>query len=251
MKVNLEYLGEDRLFPGAKRWKVEAIHVCTTRNQRKFTLKEQRIAARSLSFRHLNLNHDSKNKLLSFPENCTEGCHFNEARKAVDTVFRVSDPAVNAMIETGRIHAVSIEQIPTLGETCNEIACEQHGVAYIGMALLEKGVVPGDRDATGIVRVESLEEGTEVKIEDLMVSDDQRTCEECTDFEACHTCKHKTAKGEAAIAEQIKKIVEAHPEWKRDQVIAEALEKSGLAKNTETAWWWWNHTTEKYPNWVD
>ena len=126
MEVKLEYLGEDRLFPGAKRWKVEAIHVGTTRNQRKFTLKEQRIAARSLSFRSLNINHDSTNRLLPFPENATEGCHFNEQRLSVDCVFHVSDPTVNAMLESGRIHAVSIEQIPTLGETCDEISCEQH-----------------------------------------------------------------------------------------------------------------------------
>lgn len=250
VEVKLEYLGEDRLFPGAKKWKVEAIHVTTTRNQRKFTLEEQRIAGRSLSFRHLNINHDSANRLLPFPENCTEGCHFNEAKMAVDCIFRVSDPSVNAMIESGRIHAVSIEQIPTLGEKCDEISCEQHGVAYIGMALLESHVPPGDKDATGIVRVESLQEGSLVKISDLIVSNEQRTCKDCTDYEACHTCKHKTEAGEDCMDKAINEIISEHPDMKRDQVIAIALSKCKMAENLESANWWYRHTVEKYPDWV-
>ena len=249
MEVKLEYLGEDRLFPGAKRWKIEAIHVTTTRNQRKFTLEEQRIAGRSLSFRPLNLNHDFQNRQLPFPENATEGCHFNESRMSVDCIFHVSDPGINAMIESGRIHAVSIEQIPTLGETCDEISCEQHGVAYIGMALLENHIPPGDKDATGFVRVESAEK-KEVQIKDLIVSNAQRECKDCTDFEACHTCKHETMKGEDCMDNHIKEIMVAHPKMDRDQVLAIALDKCGLAKNSESAWWWHRHTLEKYPSWV-
>lgn len=250
VEVKLEYLGEDKMFPGAKKWKVEAIHVTTTRNQRKFTLEEQRLAARSLSFRPLNINHDSSSRLLPFPENCTEGCHFNEAKMAVDCVFRVVDPSVNAMIESGRIHAVSIEQIPTLGEKCDEVSCEQHGVAYIGMALLESHVPPGDAEATGIIRAESVKEGTQMKISNLIVSNEQRTCKDCTDFEACHTCKHKTEAGEQCMDNAIREIIAEHPDMTRDQVIAIALSKCGMAESAEASLWWYNHTVEKYPDWV-
>lgn len=247
MAVHFEYLGEDQMFPAAKKWKVEAIHVTTTRNKRKFTLEELTIAGRSLAYRPLNINHD-RSKPLQFPENCTEACHFNKARMAVDAIFHISDPAVNALIETNRINTVSIEQIPTLGETCDQIACEQHGVAFIGMALLESHVPPGDKDATGIVHVESQEAKTE-KISDLLVSDEQRICPDCTDFEACHTCKHKTAQGENKIAEQIEKIVKQSPKLKKEQIIGKAIAAAGLAGTVAESWWWYNHTEKKY-NWT-
>lgn len=248
MQVKLEYLGEDRLFPNAKRWKVEALHVTTTRNQRKFTLEELRISARSLSFRHLNLNHDFANKTLPFPENATEGCHFNERRMSVDCKFHISDPTVNALIESNRINAVSIEQIPTLGEKCDEISCEQHGVAFIGMALLESHLPPGDKDASGIVRAESYQPNKLEQISKLYVSNDQRTCQECTDYEACHSCKHTVEVGDDCVGNWIKKL-QQEPQFKnakRDQLIAIALKKCGLSNQPESAWWWYNHTVEKY-----
>lgn len=179
MEVKFEYLGEDKDFTNAKVWKVEAIHVTTTRNMRKFTKTELEASGRSLSFRPLNINHDSSRQL-QFPDNATLAMHFNPTTNAVEGAFRVSDPAINAMIETGRINAVSIEQIPTLGETCNQIICEQHGVAFIGMALLESNVPPGDPGTINKI----------VAMESLIVSDAQRECKECSDDTKCHTCKH-------------------------------------------------------------
>ena len=55
MSVRFEYSGEDSEYDNAKIWKVEAIHVTTTRNKRKFTEAELRTAGRSLSFRPLNI----------------------------------------------------------------------------------------------------------------------------------------------------------------------------------------------------
>jgi hypothetical protein len=182
-KVNIEYLGEDVDSPDAKIWKVEAIHVTTTRNKRKFTKAELESAGRSLSFRPLNINHDAS-KQMPYPENSTRAMHFNPATMAVEGSFRVTDPVINAMIETRRINSVSIEQIPTLGESCNEILCEQHGVAFIGMALLESTVLPGDPGTVNkIVKSESFKE--------LLVSDEQRVCKECSDEAVCHKCTHK------------------------------------------------------------
>lgn len=183
---------------------------------------------------------------MPFPENATEGCHFNERRMSVDCKFHISDPTINALIESNRINAVSIEQIPTLGEDCNEISCEQHGVAFIGMALLESHIPPGDKDASGIVHAESYVPNKLEQISRLMVSDGQRTCLECTDYEVCHTCKHNTVKGEDCMSDNIKEITTAHPDWERDQIIAVALKKCDLSNQPESAWWWYHHTVEKY-----
>jgi len=227
-KVHFEYLGEGHLFPGSKVWKVEAIHVTTTSNKRMFTQAELESAGRSLSFRPININHDRK-QLLPFPENQTLAMNFNRVSMAVEGSFSVSDPAINAMIETGRIRQVSIEQIPTAGESCNELRCEQHGVAFIGMALLESDVPPGDPNAN-------------IKIESLMVSDEQRTCTDCTDFIACEKCRHKS---EDCVSDSISEIKAAHPDWERDQVIATALSKCGKSK-PEEARAWYEYVLPKY-----
>ena len=52
---------------------------------------------------------------------------FDSISNSVKGRFRVTEPHINRMIETNKINTVSIEQLPTKGETCNEISCEQHG----------------------------------------------------------------------------------------------------------------------------
>jgi len=230
MQVHLEYLGEDQDFEGAKMYRVEAIHVTTTRNKRKFTKTEMELAGRSLSFRPLNINHD-ESRQLPFPENATLFMEFNPTMMCVEGRFRVLDTATNAMIETHRIKQVSIEQIPTKGESCNEISCEQHGVAFIGMALLEDGVEPGDEKAN-------------IKMESLIISDGQRTCKECTDFEACHSCKHKVEAGDKCMDDCLSKK-KADGKTINDQAIAICLSECGQSKKTE-AWWWWNRIKKRY-----
>lgn len=233
MEVKFEYLGEDVDSPNAKIWKVEAIHVTTTRNKRKFTKEELEVAGRSLSFRPLNINHETS-KQLDFPENSTRAMHFNPKTMAVEGSFRVVDPTINAMIETGRINAVSIEQIPTLGETCNEILCEQHGVAFIGMALLESDVPPGDPGTVNRIRAESTTiDGRmvgsdpltiyEFSLQDLLVSDTQRECKECTDFQKCDSCSHKEFDEilEACLAKKQRET----PEMPMDMRVTECLEE--------------------------
>jgi len=265
-KVKFEYLGEDKDFEGAKMYRVEAIHVITTRNKRKFTRTELERAGSSLSFRPLNINHDI-DRQLPFPENATLFMEFDPTSMSVKGRFRVLDSAVNAMIETDRIKQVSIEQIPTKGEDCNEISCEQHGVAFIGMALLENGVPPGDPHAN--IMTESVNATTDGTLDfgtitgatanvnwtvptvqteslsSLIISDGQRTCKECTDFEPCHTCKHKVEQGDDCMSMHIKEIKSAHPDWKQDQVIAVALKKCGKSNQSE-AWWWYDRAVKSY-----
>lgn len=211
----MEYLGEDKDFEGAKIWKVEALHVITTRNKRKFTKAELESGGRSLSFRPLNINHDSSRQL-PFPENATLAMNFNESLMAVEGKFRVVDPTINAMIETGRINAVSVEQIPTLGETCDEILCEQHGVAFIGMALLESDVLPGDPQTVNKIRPEAFK--------DILVSDAQRECKGCTDYQKCQPCTHKKEFDEIMEACLAQKQIET-PEMPMDLRVVSCLEE--------------------------
>jgi len=238
--VKFEYLGEDRDVPNSKTWKVEAIHVTTTRNKRKFTQKELEMAGRSLSFRSLNINHDP-DRQLPFPDNATLVMNFNPNTMAVEGTFRVLDPAINAMIETGRITTVSIEQIPTAGETCNDILCEQHGVAFIGMALLESDIVPGDSLDVNIKKESSF---LSESISNLLISNGQRTCEDCTDFEACHACKHKTEQGDDCIS----KCLSAKGGTPTDQDIAICISECSESKSVAESWFWYNRIKNKNKN---
>jgi len=255
LDAKFEYLGEDVDSPNAKIWKVEAIHVTTTRNKRMFTQAELEASGRSLSFRPLNINHDELRQM-PFPENSTRAMHFNPKTMAVEGSFRVTDPAVNAMIETGRINSVSIEQIPTLGETCNEVQCEQHGVAFIGMALLEDHMLPGDPHTVNKIFAESWTDATrtdmtttqdgtatltmpnpEVKIESLLISDGQRTCKECTDHQKCDICKHNTEQDDDCVSRMIKKLSDEDKSRPRDQIIAIAFSKCRDGESTKKEAW--------------
>lgn len=235
MDVKFEYLGEDREFPGSKTWRVEAIHVTTTRNKRKFTLRELKESGRSLSFRRLNINH-AQNRQMPEPQNLTLGMRFDESKMAVVGNIRVSDPAVNAMIETDRIKQVSIEQIPTGGESCNDISCEQHGVAFIGLALLESHVLPGDPNA-GIIKNESTISNHYETLTELLVSNTQRTCRECTDEVMCELCAHKE-QDDACVSKWIKKLSDEDKSIPRDQIIAMAFSKcrKGEGATQQEAW---------------
>lgn len=233
MQVHLEYLGEDKEVPGSRMFKVEAIHVTTTRNRRKFTKEELEKAGVSLSFRPLNINHEITRQLPynqnGFLLNTTLDMHFNPEKNVVEGRIRVSDVDTIRRIESKDIDAVSIEQMPTKGETCDIVSCEQHGVAFIGLALLEKGVMPGDPNAR--ILTESF---TSERIQELLVSKIQRECEKCTDFTPCTKCEHRINR-EDCMADAIKEIKSAHPDWKQDQVIAVALSKCGKSKEEQWA----------------
>ena len=87
MKAHFEYMGEGEEVPGSEIYSVEAIHVTTTRNRRKYTEKELTLGARSLSFRPLNINHETS-RILPFNEggvllNTTLAMHFDAEKKAV------------------------------------------------------------------------------------------------------------------------------------------------------------------------
>lgn len=254
MEVKFEYQGEDREIPGAAIYDVEAIHVTTTRNQRRFTQKELEHAAVSLAFRQLNINHDIS-RGLKWPENTTLGMEYSPEKQAVVGRIRVADEHIKQMIELGKIKKLSIEQIPTKGETCNKILCEQHGVAFIGLALLEFDVTPGDEMAE-IKRFVGFEYHAKVeacvtndkRISDLLVSNAQRECKECTDETACHTCRHQVEAQDDCIQKHIRAMLD-NPDDKgkpRDQIVAIAINKCQPEMSIEAGWFWYNRTIEKF-----
>ena len=192
MRVKLEYMGEGDDVPGSEIYSVEAIHVTTTGNNRKYTEEELTLAARSLSFRPLNINHEIS-RTLPFNEggfllNTTLVMKYDAEKKAVVGQIRVTDSKTISMIEHKDIDSLSIEQLPTNGESCDMVSCEQHGVVFIGLALVEKGVIPGDSQARIITERFSAE-----LISECIISDAQRECKECTDFVKCGKCSHTEA----------------------------------------------------------
>ena len=231
MKVNFEYMGEDKEVPGSKLFNVEAIHVGTTRNRRKFTKEELEKAAVSLSFRPLNINHDESRGLVfnegGFLKNTTLVMQYNSKEKRVEGKIRVSDESVISMIENKKLTTVSIEQMPTKGESCSVVSCEQHGVAFIGLALLESEVLPGDPRAKIHTETFSSE-----FISDMTVTDEQRKCESCTDFVKCTKCEHKIS-SEDCMSSAMNEIKSAHPDWDKEKMVAVALSKCGKSKEEQ------------------
>ena len=203
MTINFEFVRKDEDFDGAKIYSFEAIHVTTTRNNRKYTLREMELGARSLSFRPLNRNHDH-NRWLPHPESSILVTDFDKMKMAVTGEMRIADPAVINLIESGKIKKLSIEQVPTKGENCSSNVCEQNGVVFTGMALLDIGVTPGDERAE--IKTESL-------IDDICIS------------EACR-CR---------VEKVLTESVDAFPELSKD--MRYAVCKEVLAPmNTDEAW---------------
>lgn len=143
-----------------KLWHVEAIHATTTRNNRIYSEEELRLAARSLSKRPINYNHD-ESRFLPYDfrnpfgplSNSTVFMEWDASKQAVVGDLWITDAHANSMIEAGKIQTVSIEQTPTKGESCSLAAnirtCEQRGIVFDAIGILEtyQGVQPGDPNA--------------------------------------------------------------------------------------------------------
>lgn len=230
MNVKLEYMGEFDDVPGSEIYKVEAIHVTTTRNKRKYTEKELILAARSLSFRPLNINHDIS-RLLPFNEggvllNTTLAMKYDSEKKAVVGRIRISDSRTIQSIENKNIDALSIEQHPFDGESCGVISCEQHGVVFIGLALIEKDITPGD--ANTIIQKETT---SKELISECIISQEQRDCKKCTDYTICAKCSHNEADD---CMERCLSAKKADGKTIDDQAIAICLSECG--KSSDEQW---------------
>jgi hypothetical protein len=151
-------VGEDKDYPGSKIYNIKALSVTTTRNNRKYNENEMMLGGRSLSFRPMNRNHQPE-KTLPYPANQTLIMDYDKDRMAVTGKMRIADAGVQALIDSGKINKLSIEQIPYKGESCSTQSgiCEQNGVIFTGLALLDWDTMPGDA-STSITKAESLVE---------------------------------------------------------------------------------------------
>lgn len=130
---------------GAKIWKVRALHVGTTGNKTRFTEDELRLAARSLAWRPVNINHaglikHEKARHLPFPDNAVISAEYEDG--TVEALVLISEPEVNRMIESGEINKASVEWVARRIDQVDGI--EPHGLVFTGLALLTKDVQPGD-----------------------------------------------------------------------------------------------------------
>jgi len=103
----IEFYKEDEIYPGAKLYRVKAIHVTMTGNKRKYTKEELILAGRTLTQRQLDLNHRD-DAILQYPENSSLDSEYNPGEHCVEAVIRVSDANAQKMIEDGKIKYVSI-----------------------------------------------------------------------------------------------------------------------------------------------
>lgn len=148
---------------GAKIYDIRAISVTVTGNRREYTRKELTLAARSLSYRPLNINHDHS-KFLPYPENETLVMDFDPIQDAVVGQMIVKDEWTNKQIEQGKIRKLSIEQFPTRGEKCDLSKCTQEGVVFTALGLLTEDVQAGDPST---------------KIKEHFEFTESYTCEDC------------------------------------------------------------------------
>lgn len=232
MNVKLEYMGELEDVSGSEIYKVEAIHVTTTKNKRKYTEKELILAARSLSFRPLNINHDIS-KLLPFNEggvllNTTLTMEYDSEKKAVVGKIRISDIETIHSIENKNIDALSIEQYPFKGESCGITSCEQHGVVFIGLALIEKDITPGDANTKIQKEITAIQKEL---ISECIISQEQRDCKKCTDYTLCAKCSHSEAEN---CMEKCLSAKKADGKTIDDQDIAICLAECG--KSSDEQW---------------
>jgi hypothetical protein len=139
-------------------YRVRAIHVNAgdlERIQRtngvEFTEDELKLAARSLGYRPVDLNHEMP--FLEFPQNRVIDAEYEEAR--VEALIAIREPGVMSMIESKKIVAVSIEaQFRWADVVCNDEACwlRPVGIIFTGLGLLTPGVLPGDPLASIVMK---------------------------------------------------------------------------------------------------
>jgi hypothetical protein len=139
-------------------YRVRAIHVNAgdfERIQRtncvEFTEDELKLAARSLGYRPVDLNHEMP--FLEFPQNRVIDAEYEEAR--VEALIAVREPGVMSMIESKKIVAVSIEaQFRWADVVCDDEACwlRPVGIIFTGLGLLTPGVLPGDPLASIVMK---------------------------------------------------------------------------------------------------
>lgn len=135
--AQVEYYKESEKVPGAKLYKVRAIHVTTTANRNRYTAEELRLGARSLAERPLGINH----QIYDLPrENKVVDAEYEQG--AVECIIQVADLVLQEMIKDGKIVHVSIEAKYRAAEQGDALV--PRGIVFTALHLLTRDVPPGD-----------------------------------------------------------------------------------------------------------
>ncbi|NOJ28296.1 MAG: hypothetical protein DA330_09835 [Nitrososphaera sp.] len=250
---------------GPSLWNIEAIHVIITGNNRKYTKEELQVAARSLSYRPININHDESlwlpfNGYRPYAEdsNSILDMDFDPAKLSVSGQIQVVDAEVNEMIANGEITSLSIEQVPQSETTeCSISGCvhEQHGIVFTGIALLTSDVLPGDsktrisKESKYDDKLEKLRKKWGWKKESQIEADypwdqcmadqmrqygDEETARKvCGAIKAQYGESKNWYKEDQAMNDCMSEMHSAHPDMKPDQMVAICMSKLGRSENKE------------------
>lgn len=146
----IQRMPNDVEYPESKRYLIKALSVITTGNNRHYSAEELKAAARSVGYRHIDINHDKINKRLPEPHNQVIGAEYDEKTNSLWAMVRVADPIVQNMIETGKIQKSSVETRHSCSSGGNESSdkdnspCMVDKLYFTGLALLTNDVPPGD-----------------------------------------------------------------------------------------------------------
>ncbi|NOJ28488.1 MAG: hypothetical protein DA330_10815 [Nitrososphaera sp.] len=184
---------------------------------------------------------------------------FDPVTNAVKGQIQVYDEDVKNMIENNEITKLSIEQIPSKGETeeCSIAGCvhEQHGIVFTGIALLTSDVLPGDsktrisKESKYDDKLEKLRKKWGWKKEaqteadypwDQCMADQMRQYgDEETARKVCGAIKAQYGesknwyKEDQAMTDCMSEVHSAHPDMKPDQMVAICMSKLGRSETKE------------------
>lgn len=150
-------MGNDVDYPESTRYLIKTARAdIPTGNNRRYSAEEIKAAARSMGYRHLDINHDKIGKRLPEPQNQTIGAEWDESTNSLWTLIRVADPVVKSMIENGQIRQASVETRHSCSKSAMGMGmCDVEHLYYTGLGLLTNDISAGDA-ATQIYGFESL-----------------------------------------------------------------------------------------------
>lgn len=175
LQTIVKSMGNDVEFPTAKRYLIKTLRAnIPTGNNNNYGVEEVKAAARSMGYRHLDINHDKVGKRLAEPMNQTIGAQFDDSTNALWTLIRVADPVVQNMIESGQIRTASVETRYSCAPSEMGMGmCDVRHLYFTGLGLLTNDAVPGD-SGTQIYGFESVQ-GQKTAIPDNVQSVDIAT----------------------------------------------------------------------------
>src|ERR1700752_2465596 len=114
---------------GPTFWDIEIVHPVMTLNKKAYTKEDLKLAARSFSFRPINLNHNYENWLpfnfknpISPESNNTLLMRYREEADAVVGQMQIAEAQVNRQLDSGEM-SLLIDEYGTQACSCGKEAC--------------------------------------------------------------------------------------------------------------------------------